>query len=103
MEKKHLGTTRGSLLYILRTDRAANTIVQLHESNCPDDTVAWFSKSRTGHGNHVMDAAYLAIKPEMAEARDMIVLSCLLAEHKLRVVDVISDDRVKVVTYLMIF
>lgn len=32
-----------------------------------------------------MHAAYLSIRPEMIEMKDVIVLSCLLAEHKLQV------------------
>lgn len=79
--------------------------MQLHESSHPDETVAWFSKSRMGDGNHVIHAAYLTIKPGMAEVpvRDMIVLSCLLAEHKLRILDVISVAQSKVAMYMILF
>jgi len=54
------------------------------EPGRPNDILAWFSKRRDFE-DHLMYAAYLAIKPEMIRMQDMIVLSCLLAEHKLRV------------------
>lgn len=59
--------------------------MQLRESDRSGDHLAWFSKNRRGLRNPLTGATYLVIKPDMAEMRDMIVLSCLLAEHKRRV------------------
>jgi len=56
----------------------------LYESCYPDDAVAWFSKSRRRHGE--ARAAHLTITRDMSEIKDMIVLSCVLAEHKLRAI-----------------
>ncbi|KAH0828010.1 hypothetical protein J3R83DRAFT_3658 [Lanmaoa asiatica] len=77
--------------------------LELHESGHPNDTLAWFSKSLRDHRNYVTRAACLTIKPEMDEMRDIIVLSCLLAEQKLRVIDVISAEQRKVVMHSMTF
>lgn len=105
MAKRSFATARGSLLHIIHADGATNTcyVVQLHESSHPDEIVAWFSKSCMGHGNHVLHAAHLAIKPEMVQVRDVIVLSCLLAEHKLRVLDVLSAAQSKVAMHSVMF
>ncbi|KAF8548737.1 hypothetical protein OG21DRAFT_1470880 [Imleria badia] len=48
--------------------------------------VAWFSKSRqrVENGKRVIYDAFIAIKPEYDHVRDTTVVSCLLAEHKLR-------------------
>lgn len=48
--------------------------------------VAWFSKSRkrVENGRRVVYDAFIAIKPEYDHMRDTIIVSCLLAEHKLR-------------------
>ncbi|KAF8557647.1 hypothetical protein OG21DRAFT_1520355 [Imleria badia] len=65
--------------------------VVLCESGRPGNHLAWFSKSRRNLGPrdcHMMHAAYLAIKPEVVEMTDMIVLSCLLVGQKLRVMHI---------------
>ncbi|KAF8134501.1 hypothetical protein EV363DRAFT_1430055 [Boletus edulis] len=63
----------------------------MRELGRPDDILAWFSKRRDlGPGNHLMYAAYLTIKPEIIGMQDVIVLSCLLAEHKLRFI--VAED-----------
>lgn len=48
-----------------------------------------------------MRSPFLAIKPEISEIKDMIVLSCMLAEHKLRIISAMqAKNAMCMMTYL---
>ncbi|KAL4075234.1 hypothetical protein V8B97DRAFT_2004770 [Scleroderma yunnanense] len=49
-------------------------------------TAGWFSRSskRSDGGGKATQNAYLALKPEVAHLKDMILVACVLAEQKLR-------------------
>ncbi|KIJ63408.1 hypothetical protein HYDPIDRAFT_113414 [Hydnomerulius pinastri MD-312] len=63
--------------------------LSLHDPSKPQSqgtAVAWFTKSRrrVENGKRVVHKAFLVVKPEVDYMRDIVVVSCLLAEHKLR-------------------
>lgn len=58
--------------------------MQMCESSRSGEILAWFSRSGWRHEGDAMRPAHLTIKPEMDEMKDVIVLSCVLVEHKLR-------------------